>query len=70
MNPTGRNNPASVIAEQIRSVCGRRVLLDSKLATLYGVRTKALNQAMRRNPDRFPADFLFQLRKDEATASR
>jgi phage regulator Rha-like protein len=41
-------------------------MLDSDLAELYGVETKALNQAVKRNLERFPADFMFQLSKDEA----
>ena len=40
---------------------GHRVLLDSDLAALYGVEAKALNQAVRRNTERFPADFMFKL---------
>jgi hypothetical protein len=45
-------------------------MLDSDLATIYGVSTKALNQAVRRNPDRFPADFMFQLSEPEAATLR
>ena len=41
------------------------MLIDRDLATLYGVSTKALNQAVKRNADRFPADFMFQLKKQE-----
>ncbi len=49
----------------ILSVRGRRVIADLHLARLYGVATKALNQAVKRNADRFPQDFAFQLdRKD------
>jgi len=44
---------------------GKRVIVDADLARLYGVTTKALNQAVRRNPDRFPGDFAFQLTKVE-----
>jgi hypothetical protein len=40
-------------------------MLDRDLAELYEVQTKALNQAVRRNPDRFPADFMFQLSQKE-----
>lgn len=43
-----------------------KVLLDSDLANLYGVTTGALNQAVKRNSDRFPDDFMFQLTEDEA----
>jgi hypothetical protein len=45
----------------IHVVRGRRVILDVDLARLYGVTTKALNQAVKRNVDRFPVDFAFQL---------
>jgi hypothetical protein len=47
---------------------GEKVLLDAELAKLYGVTTKALNQAVRRNRDRFPSDFMFQLSLKEAAA--
>jgi hypothetical protein len=47
---------------------GEKVVLDADLAKLYGVTTKALNQAVRRNRDRFPADFMFQLSLKEAAA--
>jgi len=42
-------------------VRGQRVLMDSDLAELYGVETRILNQAIKRNQDRFPVDFMFQL---------
>jgi hypothetical protein len=54
----------------IHDVRGQKILLDSDLAALYGVPTKVLNQAVRRNLDRFPADFLFQLTRDESEALR
>lgn len=44
---------------------GHRVLLDRDLAVLYGVETRVLNQAVRRNRERFPADFMFELKRDE-----
>jgi hypothetical protein len=47
---------------------GQKVLLDSDLAQLYGVKVKALNQAVKRNALRFPADFYFQLTRDEHVA--
>ena len=56
------------IAPLVHTVRGERVLFDADLATLYGVSTKALNQAVKRNLDRFPADFMFRLTKDEAKA--
>src|SRR5262245_9091387 len=55
---------------QIRVLRGHRVMLDTDLAALYGVPTKALNQAVKRNRERFPADFMFQLTWDEALAVR
>ena len=45
---------------------GERVLLDADLAELYGVETKLLNRAVKRNRDRFPDDFMFQLTGEEA----
>jgi phage regulator Rha-like protein len=49
----------------IYEVRGERVMLDSDLASIYGVETKALNRAVKRNRDRFPKDFLFQLSEAE-----
>lgn len=49
------------IAGRILSLRGRRVMIDADLAGLYGVNTKALNQAVKRNIDRFPDDFMFRL---------
>jgi len=53
--------PKERITQSILVVHGQRVLLDVHLATLYGVETGALNQAVRRNRERFPDDFMFQL---------
>ena len=53
------------VAPLIRELRGERVLLDADLARLYGVETKALNRAVRRNPEKFPADFMFRLAADE-----
>ena len=47
-----------------------KVMLDRDLAEMYGVETKVLNQAVKRNMDRFPKDFMFKLTKSEAEASR
>jgi ORF6N domain len=47
---------------------GQRVILDADLAVLYGVPTKALNQAVKRNTDRFPEDFVFRLTRSEVEA--
>ena len=49
------------IAPLVHSVRGEKVLFDSDLALLYGVSTKALNQAVKRNRKRFPEDFMFRL---------
>ena len=53
------------IARLVHAVRGERVLFDVDLAGLYGVSTKALNQAVKRNRDRFPQDFMFRLTADE-----
>jgi len=53
------------ITSVIRSIRGNRVLLDGDLARVYGVQTGALNRAVQRNRKRFPADFVFQLTKEE-----
>ena len=58
------------IERSIRLVRGQKVLLDDDLARLYGVSVKRLNQQVRRNSDRFPADFMFQLDVDEADSLR
>ena len=61
---------AASVASQIRIIRGQRVLLDSDLAALYGVTTKRFNEQVKRNRDRFPPDFLFQLTETEAESSR
>ena len=53
------------ISERIYFMRGHRVMLDRDLAQLYHVPTKSLNQAVRRNSDRFPNDFMFQLNEEE-----
>jgi hypothetical protein len=53
------------LSAHIYLIRGRNVLLDDYLAKLYGVSTKSLNQAVKRNPDRFPPDFMFQLSDNE-----
>lgn len=57
--------PAEVIAEKILLIRSKRVMLDNDLAKLYGVDTGQLTRQVRRNIERFPADFMFQLTKDE-----
>jgi len=59
-----------VIATKILEVRGRKVMLDKVLAKLYGVSVKVLNQAVKRNIKRFPADFMFQLTWEEAVSLR
>lgn len=53
------------IRNLIYFIRGRKVMIDRDLAMLYGVPTKVLNQAVKRNIDRFPSDFMFKLSKDE-----
>ncbi|MCR5850396.1 MAG: ORF6N domain-containing protein [Bacteroidaceae bacterium] len=53
------------VQDKIVVVRGKNVLLDRDVATLYGVETKAINQAVKNNPDKFPEGFLFQLSSDE-----
>jgi hypothetical protein len=67
--PTGALVPAHV-DRKILLLRGERVLLDEDLAALYGVETGALVRAVKRNPRRFPADFMFQLTADELAALR
>ena len=63
-----------VVVEQIgRSILvvrGQRVILDRELAAIYGSTTKRLNEQIKRNRDRFPEDFMFQLTAEEAERSR
>ncbi len=58
-------NEITVIQNKIYEIRGQRVMLDRDLAELYGVTTGALNQAVKRNIRRFPADFMFQLTNQE-----
>ena len=61
---------AETIAQSILLVRGHKVMLDMHLAELYGVKTKALNQAVQRNRERFPQDFMFQLSISEVDRLR
>lgn len=54
-----------LIQSKIFEIRGQRVMLDSDLAAMYGVETRVLNQAVKRNIERFPEDFMFQLTKGE-----
>ena len=58
--------PAELIARRIYLIRGQKVMLASDLAELYEVPTSRLNEAVKRNRDRFPEDFMFQVAKDEA----
>ena len=53
------------IQSMIKTIRGQQVMLDRDLATLYGVENRVLNQAVKRNSERFPEDFMFQLNKAE-----
>jgi hypothetical protein len=71
-SPMGKRKtapPPAVVPDQIARtilvIRGEKVLLDSQLALLYGVETKVLNQAVKRNRERFPEDFMFQLSNAE-----
>jgi phage regulator Rha-like protein len=59
-----------VISQKIYVIRGRRVILDRDLAELYGAPTKVLNQAVKRNRDRFPNDFVFRLNWEDTISSR
>ena len=61
---------APVVEDAIRVIRGQRVMLDSDLARFFGVTTKALNQTLQRNLERFPADFAFVLTRVEFAALR
>ncbi len=58
------------IEKAIFLIRGERVMIDSDLAALYEVETKVLNRAVKRNINRFPPDFMFQLDPNEASALR
>ena len=58
------------IESMIHVIRDKQVMLDRDLAALYGIETKVLNQAVKRNAERFPDDFMFQLTKDEALFTR
>ena len=62
--------PVEQIESLILSIRGKQVILDRDLARLYGVETRRLNEQVRRNMERFPEDFMFQLTKEEAESSR
>ena len=59
------NLPLGVIEKKILLIHGKKVMLDRDLAELYGVETRVLNQAVKRNVKRFPEDFMFSLNREE-----
>ena len=67
---TAASIPSERIERAILVLRGHRVILDCDLAALYGVPTKVLLQALKRNPERFPADFMFQMKKQEVAILR
>jgi len=62
--------PVEPVENLIQTIRGQRVILDADLARIYGVPTKVLNQAVKRNRKRFPSDFMFQLTATEAESAR
>lgn len=62
--------PTERISRSVLFVRGERVILDRELAAIYGVTTKRLNEQVKRNIERFPPDFMFQLTESEAKSSR
>lgn len=64
------SNQVEIIGSVIRTIRGQRVILDADLARIYGVTTKRLNEQVKRNADRFPPDFLFQLKVEELDSLR
>ena len=62
--------PVERIENRILLIRGQKVLLDTDLAAPYGVRTKRFNEQVRRNRERFPSDFMFQLSREEWDALR
>lgn len=68
MSKSAKQVPAisdAAVMSRIHTVRGHKVMLDRDLAQLYGVETKALKQAVRRNMERFPEDFMFEMSKEE-----
>ena len=70
--PRKTKSPATppAIDSVIHTICGERVILDADLAKIYGVETKALNRALKRNAEKFPSDFMFRLTAKEHEALR
>ncbi len=66
LKPSTQIQPIEVIASRILVLRGQKVMIDADLAELYGVQTRRLNEQVRRNRDRFPPDFIFEVNADEA----
>jgi hypothetical protein len=58
--------PDEIVLSKIYMIRDQKVMLDSDLAELYGIETKRMNEQVRRNLDRFPKDFMFQLNQEES----
>ena len=67
---SGETTPAPLIESRIFIIRGHKVMLDTDPASLYEVETRPLNRAVRRNAERFPEDFMFQLTKEGREALR
>lgn len=70
MQKKGTHISQTAVADRIRFLRGQRVVLDEVLAQLFGVTTKRLNEQIKRNQNRFPPDFMFQLSDEEVTTLR
>ena len=70
VSPTATPVAYSEVEKLIVSVRGQPVIVDADVAKLYGVATKRVNEAVRNNPEKFPADYMFELDRDESTALR
>lgn len=62
--------PSIKVESLILTIRGQKIMLDSDLADIYNIKTKALNQAVKRNKERFPDDFMFLLTENEAASLR
>ena len=68
--PTSSLLPLELVTHRIVVLRGQRVIVDADLAALYGVETKRFNEAVKRNTEKFPGDFMFQLSAEEFAALR
>ena len=62
--------PTLIIQQKIYVIRGEQIILDSDLAEMYGMETRTLKQVVRRNINRFPSDFMFELTKEEYASLR